>query len=114
MAERVPIWSDVHGGQSTSAETYRTLQNAAEQLHLELNLSIAIALAEVDGNRIRCIGSSGPASPPIGTVSSERGICAECVRQNRLQLSNDTAIDPMVSGQLCERLGVRSILSIPL
>lgn len=114
MAERVPIWSDVHGGQSTSAETYRSLQNAAEQLHLELNLSIAIALAEVDGNRIRCIGSSGPASPPIGTVSSEHGICAACVRQNRPQLSNDTAIDPMVSGQLCERLGVRSILSIPL
>ncbi len=114
MAERVPIWYDVQRGQSISAETYQTVQNAAEQLHRELNLSVAIALADGEGNGIKCIASSGPAAPPIGTVSSTDGICAACVRQNRLQLSSDTAADPMVSGELCERLRIRSILSVPL
>lgn len=115
MAERVPIWYDVHRGQGISAETYRTIQNTAAQLHRELNLSVAIAVAEDDSPEIKCAAGSGPAAPPVGTkVNSEQGICAACVRQNRLQLSNDTAIDPMLSGELCARLGIRSILSVPL
>lgn len=115
MAERVPIWYAVDGGQSTSVEIYRNLQNASAQLHRELNLSVAIAIAERAGDEISCVAGCGPAAPPIGTkVSLEHGICAACVRQNRLQLSNDTAIDPMLSGELCVRLGIRSILSVPL
>ena len=114
MAEAVPIWYDVHRGQSILAEHYQTLQNAAEQLHGETNLSVAIALAESEGAGIKCIASSGPAAPPIGAVSSGHGICATCVRQNRVQLCNDAAMDPVVSRELCERLGIRSILSVPL
>lgn len=115
MAERVPVWYDVDGGQSTSAETHGTLQNTAAQLHRELNLSLAIAIAEHGGDEIRCVASSGPAAPPVGTkLSLEQGICAACVRQNRMQLSNDTGIDPMLSAELCARLRIRSILSIPL
>ena len=115
MAERVPIWYDVHRGRSTSAETYGKFQKAAAELHRQLNLSVAVALAENDSAEIKCVASSGPAAPPIGTrASSKDGICAACVRQNRLQLSNDTAVDPMLSGELCARLGIRSILAVPL
>ena len=115
MAERVPIWYNVLGGLAGSAEAHGTVQNIAAQLHEELNLSLAIAVAEHDSDEIVCVASSGPAAPPIGTkLSVEQGICAACVRQNRLQLSNDTAIDPMLSAELCARLRIRSILSIPL
>src|SRR5581483_11844214 len=115
MAERVPIWYDVRGGRSTSAETYPTLQNAAAQFHSELDLSVAIAIAEQAVGEIKCVASSGPAAPPIGTkLGLEQGICAACVRQNRMQLSNDTAMHPMLSAELCGRLGMRSILAVPL
>ena len=114
MAERVPIWYDVHGGRSSSAGICRPLQKTAAKLHGELNLSLAIAVAE-EGEEISCVAGSGPAAPPIGTkLSLEQGICAACVRQNRLQLSNDTADDPMLSAELCGRLGMRSILAVPL
>ena len=114
MAERVPIWYGIHGGRSTSAEPYRSVQNTSAELQRELSLSIAIAVPD-DGGEIKCVASSGPAAPVIGTrLSLDQGICAACVRQNRLQLSNDTAGDPMLSGELCTRLGIRSILSVPL
>src|SRR5581483_10351921 len=114
MAERVPIWYDVHGRRSTSPEAYQSLQHTATELHKELSLSIAIAALD-DSDEIKCVAGAGPAAPVIGTkLSLDQGICAACVRQNRLQLSNDTAIDPMLSRELCARLGIRSILSVPL
>lgn len=115
MAQHVPIWYDLHQGKSVSAEACRTLQSTAAQLHRELKLSVAIAGAVEESGEITCLASSGPAAPPIGTlVHLDHGICAASVRQNRLQLSNDTASDPMASGELCARLGIRSILSVPL
>ncbi len=115
MAERVPIWYGVHGAQASSVEAHPILQKIAADLHEDLGLSIAIARAIDDRGEIRCIASSGSAAPPIGTVvDPNHGICGRCVRQNRLQLANDTAAVPTISQQLCERLGIRSILAIPL
>ena len=115
MAERVPIWYDVHGSRNLLAETYSTLQTIAAQLHRDLSVSIAVAVASNERDGIECVASSGALAPPVGTrVSSEHGICAACVRQNRLQLSNDTLSDPMLSRELCARLGIRSILAVPL
>src|SRR5690242_6418112 len=115
LAERVPIWYQVNDGQQLPVEARPHLQSIAAQLHRELNLCIAIAYADDEGGEIRCAASSGPAAPIIGTsLNLQGGICAACVRQNRLQLSHDTAADPMVSRQLCQRLGIRSILAVPL
>jgi hypothetical protein len=114
MAERVPIWYDVHRHRSTSAEPYQRLENTAGELHKELSLSIAIATQD-DNDEIQCVAGSGPSAPVVGTkLNLDHGICAACVRQNRLQLSNDTSMDPMLSGELCARLGIRSVLSVPL
>jgi hypothetical protein len=85
------------------------------QLHRDLSISIAIAAATDERDGIECVASSGALAPPVGTrMSSEHGICAACVRQNRLQLSNDTVSDPMLPRELCARLGIRSILAVPL
>ena len=113
MAERVPIWYEGRSGRDTSVRAYPALENTAVRLYRELSLSIAIACRFQD-DEISCVASSGPAAPPIGTVvAGKEGICAACVRQNRMQLTNDT-VAGMALHPVCERQGIRSILVIPL
>src|SRR5579884_1833899 len=96
MAERVPIWYEAEDGQDAGLRTYPVIQNTVVRLHRELNLSIAVACRGAD-NEISCIASSGPVAPAFGTpLIGEDGICAACVRQNRIQLANDAVSDSTV------------------
>lgn len=113
MAERVPIWYSIRGREIRSIED-SVLQRIASQLEKELDVSVAIA-CDLGGRAIKCVAATGPQAPPIGTIlDPDQGICAACVRQNRLQLSNDTVADRTVVQPLCKQLSIRSVLVVPL
>ena len=74
---------------------------------------VAIALAE--GDAIVCRASAGSIAPDAGMrLDPNSGFSGECLVSGRIVRCDDADIDPRVNLQACRRLGVRSMLAIPL
>lgn len=74
---------------------------------------VAIALAE--GDAIICRASAGSIAPDAGMrLDPNSGFSGECLVSGRIVRCDDADIDPRVNLQACRRLGVRSMLAIPL
>jgi hypothetical protein len=67
-----------------------------------------------DGAMI-CRARSGDTAPPLGArLSADTGISGECLRTGRVQICADTENDPIVDVEVCRRLGLRSIVVLPI
>jgi N-acetylmuramoyl-L-alanine amidase len=74
---------------------------------------VAIALAEDDA--IVCRASAGTIAPDAGVRLDPRsGFSGECLISGRIVRCDDAENDPRVNLQACRRLGVRSLLAVPL
>lgn len=74
---------------------------------------IAVALRQ-DG-RIVCRARSGEMAPELGaTIDPDSGISGECVRAAAILMCHDTFTDKRVEAEVCRKLGVRSIVAVPL
>jgi TonB family protein len=73
----------------------------------------AIAVSH-DGELV-CRASHGLTAPPLGTrLDSGVGLSGECLRTKQIQLCNDTQTDMRVDFEACSRLGVHSLVVVPL
>jgi TonB family protein len=73
----------------------------------------AIALARA--GEMVCRASSGPDAPDLGVrVETTSGLSGACLQTGTLQQCSNTETDPRVNAEACRRLGVRSILVLPL
>jgi len=74
---------------------------------------VAIALAE--GNAIVCRASSGRIAPDVGArLDPDSGFSGTCLVSGRIVRCDDSEIDPRVDVLACRRLGVRSMVAVPL
>jgi N-acetylmuramoyl-L-alanine amidase len=74
---------------------------------------VAIALAE--GDAIVCRASAGNIAPDTGVrLDPSAGFSGECLVSGRIVRCDDADTDPRVNLEACRRLGVRSMLAIPL
>jgi N-acetylmuramoyl-L-alanine amidase len=74
---------------------------------------VAIALAE--GNAIVCRASAGSIAPDPGIrLDPNSGFSGECLVSGRIVRCDDAESDPRVNVAACRRLGVRSMLAVPL
>jgi N-acetylmuramoyl-L-alanine amidase len=74
---------------------------------------VAIALAE--GDAIVCRASAGSIAPDAGVrLDPNSGFSGECLVSGRIVRCDDAATDSRVNLQACHRLGVRSMLAVPL
>jgi N-acetylmuramoyl-L-alanine amidase/putative methionine-R-sulfoxide reductase with GAF domain len=74
---------------------------------------VAIALAE--GNAIVCRASAGSIAPDAGVrLDPNSGFSGECLVSGRIVRCDDADIDSRVNLAACRRLGVRSMLAVPL
>jgi hypothetical protein len=74
----------------------------------------ALALENPSGE-IVCAARSGEGAPAVGAVLNRPlGISAFCVRRGVVQRCADTEADPRVDAEVCRRLGIRSIVVLPL
>jgi len=74
---------------------------------------VAIALAEDDA--IVCRAAAGTIAPDAGVRLDPRsGFSGECLVSGRIVRCDDAENDPRVNLQACRRLGVRSLLAVPL
>src|SRR5690242_17269036 len=90
------------------------LNGIAQSLQGRLRASaVAIAL-EFDG-QMTCRARAGASAPDIGTpVQRDRGVTGECVSTGAVIRCDDTRTDSRVDAAVCEQLGIRSILLVPL
>jgi TonB family protein len=73
----------------------------------------AVALAR-DGEMV-CRGSSGGTSPALGSrMDAASGLSGECIRTRRTQRCDDVLADLRVDLEASQRLGVRSVMVMPL
>jgi TonB family protein len=73
------------------------------------------ALALWSQGVVICRARSGDVAPPLGAkLDVDSGISGECLRSGRSRRCNDTLTDPLVDGQVCQELGIRSLAAVPL
>lgn len=86
----------------------------AEQARLATTATgAAIALAR--GTRIVCRATTGATAPDVAVcLNNGSGISEACWRTGKVQLSDDAEADSRLDATACRRLGVRSILIVPV
>ena len=73
------------------------------------------AIAMVRGAEMVCCATTGPNAPDLGAwLDPDTGLSGRCIQTRELQQCSDTEIDPRVDLEACRRLGVRSIVILPL
>ncbi len=83
---------------------------AAEATH-----ATAAALALVRGDQMVCRAATGYLAPDLGVPLNTRdGLSGACLATHQPQLSVDTEFDPRVDPAISRRLGIRSILIVPV
>jgi N-acetylmuramoyl-L-alanine amidase len=74
---------------------------------------VAIALADADA--IVCRACAGSVTPDRGVrLSPDSGLSGICLRSRDIVRCDDSEYDPRVDANACRRLGVRSMVAIPL
>jgi hypothetical protein len=72
------------------------------------------AIAIASGYQFVCRASNGAAPSVDVVIDREKGLSAQCLRSGEMVYCSDTKNDPRVDGKLCEALGLRSALLLPL
>ena len=73
------------------------------------------AIGLVQGGEIVCRARTGEAAPDLGVrLDQHSNLAAACVQTGNPQRCDDTETDPRVDAERCRRLGVRSILFLPI
>jgi TonB family protein len=83
---------------------------AAEATH-----ATAAALALARGDQMVCRAATGHLAPDLGVPLNTRdGLSGACLQTRQPQLSVDTEFDPRIDPAVSRRLGIRSILIVPV
>jgi TonB family protein len=109
-----------HGGRSFSAKFSAdlaleiVLNGIVEQACLATGATGAAIVLARDGEMV-CRACSGPTAPELGArLDDESGISQECMRTHRVQRCDDAQADPRADMEASRRLGVRSVIVLPL
>ncbi len=107
--------------QSSEMTLEKVLQLAAERAQtLTFASGAAIALKPSDGQSsaddvLICYASSGRDAPDLGArLRAGSGFSGECVSTGTLLRCDDSEIDERVDRESCRRLGIRSMVAVPI
>jgi N-acetylmuramoyl-L-alanine amidase len=110
------------GGRSSAEDDWQVehfLLDEVLQLVAERALAITgadgMAVAWAEGDAIVCRASAGSIAPDAGIrLDPNSGFSGECLVSGRIVRCDDADTDPRVNLQACRRLGVRSMLAVPI
>ncbi len=81
----------------------------------EATRASAAAVALIRGDEMVCRAATGHLAPDLGIPLKPRdGLSGACLQSHQPQLSVDTECDPRVNPDISRRLGIRSILAVPV
>jgi len=105
-----------HGGGTISADLALdlVLNEVVKHACLVTGASAA-AIALVREDEMVCRATTGAEAPDLGVrLDTRTGLSGACVLTREVQHCNDTESDPRVNLEVSRRLGVRSVLVVPL
>jgi TonB family protein len=80
-----------------------------------LTIADGVAIAFRTRGVILCRARSGELAPDLGSyVNANSGISGECLRTASILVCQDARTDARVDNVICERMGIRSIVVVPL
>jgi TonB family protein len=80
-----------------------------------LTAADGVAIAFRTKGAILCRARSGDLAPDVGSyVNANSGISGECLRTASILVCQDAGTDTRVDNLVCERMGIRSIVVVPL
>ena len=109
-----------HSGGGLSAELSAdlaleiVLNEIVEQACLATGATGAAVVLPRDGEMM-CRASSGHTAPELGSrFDTASGLSGECVKTHRTVRCDDVRVDPRADSEASQRLGVRSVMVMPL
>lgn len=100
---------------STGTQTVEAIFNTVASASRVMSGADGTALAIETKGMIVCRARSGSIAPGVGSsMSRESGISGECLRTASMLVCHDTLCDPRVDAEVCEQLGIRSVVAVPL
>ena len=90
------------------------LNEIVEQACVATGATGAAIVLQRDGEMV-CRASSGSTAPDLGSrLDTSSGLSGECVRTRQIQRCNDVTEDPHADLEASKRLGIRSVVVMPL
>src|ERR1700722_11975566 len=105
-----------HGGGAESFDLALdlVLNEVVEQARLATGATGAAIALSRSGETV-CRATTGADAPDLGVrVESRSGLSGACLQTGKIQQCGDTETDPRVNAEACRRLGVKSMLVLPL
>jgi TonB family protein len=119
VVSQLARWQSIlsaHGGGAVAADLALDLVlNEIVEVTRQSTHADAAAIALARDGEIVCRATMGDGAPGLGVrVSGDTGLSAACLQTGCWQRCDDSEGDPRVDAELCRRLGVRSILVVPV
>ena len=103
-----------NGGTAVESTLDPILVSAAERATL-LTHADGAAIALDDGHGVCCQASTGEIAPAVGSpIDSRSGLTGACLSSASVMWCNNTESDPMVNRESCLRLGIGSVIAVPI
>ena len=105
-----------HGGGAESFDLALdlVLNEVVEQARLATGATGAAIALSRSGEMV-CRATTGADAPDLGVrVETRSGLSGACLQTGKIQQCGDTETDPRVNTEACRRLGVKSMLVLPL
>ena len=100
---------------ASTAESVESVLKAVAAAAQVLTNAKGTAVALRQNGRIVCRARSGEMAPELGaTIDPDSGISGECVRAAAILMCHDTLTDKRVEAEVCRKMGIRSIVAVPL
>jgi hypothetical protein len=113
--DRAALLESLRLAVANSQENVESIYQGVAAAALVLTGANGIAVALRQNGRIVCRARSGEMAPELGaTIDPDSGISGECVRAAAILMCHDTFTDKRVEAEVCRKLGVRSIVAVPL
>lgn len=96
-------------------KTPASIMDAATEVARVMTGADGVALALRTKGLIVCRARSGEPTPELGApLNTDSGISGECIRAASIMLCRDTGNDPRVDPEVCQAMGIGSIVVVPL
>jgi TonB family protein len=100
---------------AAGTEQTETIMGSIAEAARSLSGATGAAIAMPRGDGVECVGRSGEAAPELGArLNVDSGISGECLRTGRILRCDDASRDFHVDAEVCRRLGLQSIVAVPL
>jgi TonB family protein len=100
---------------AAGTEQTETIMDSIAEAARSLSGASGAAIAMPRGDAVECVGRSGEAAPELGArLNVDSGISGECLRTGRILRCDDASRDFYVDAEVCRRLGLQSIVAVPL